>query len=88
MGKLAKHFGGGFSIEYQKRLDWFEILEWDNTYKLQKMENQVVEEMSYDGNGKPKKLPPYSTIREEVERRLEENETDYEEKLKEYGRRE
>lgn len=84
MGKLAAHFGGGFPIEYQKTLDWFEILEWEKIYDLQKMEEKVVEEMSYDDKGNPKKLPPYSTIRAEVDRRLAENEKNYEERLKEH----
>jgi hypothetical protein len=82
MGKLAAHFKGGFTIEYQKTLDWFELLEWEKVYRLQKTEEAVVYEYGHDSKGQPKKLPPYSTIREEVERRLEEHEKEIEEKIK------
>jgi hypothetical protein len=82
MGKLAAHYKGGYSIEYQMKLDWFEILEQEKNYKLQKMENQVIKERSSDSKGNPIKLPPYSTIREEVDKRLEEHEKEIEEKIK------
>lgn len=84
MGKLAAHYKGGYSIEYQMKLDWFEILEQEKNYNLQKMENHVVKEKSYDSKGKPLKLPSYKTIREEVDRRLEENEKDNEERIRNY----
>ena len=54
------------------KMKWNEILFWYGIYELQVTEEEVIQELKYDKNGKEKKLPPANTIRELVNERIEE----------------
>lgn len=82
MGLLAKYYGGGLSILDQKKMFWHEILKWHDIYVLQSTEDEVINELKYDKNGKVRSLPSPETIRELVDERIEERKQKSEEKLR------
>jgi len=53
-------------------MKWSDILFWYDIYELQVTEEEVIQELKYDKNGKEKKLPPANTIRKLVNERIEE----------------
>jgi hypothetical protein len=72
MGLLARFFNGGLSISDMKEMEWYEIEEWHKICVLQDTEEEVVQELSYDENGKKRTLPNGFEIRKKVLERIEE----------------
>ncbi len=53
-------------------MTWKEVLFWYDIYELQVTEEEVISEWGADSKGNKKTLPPYETIRKEVEKRIKE----------------
>lgn len=69
---LARFFKGGLPISYQMILKWSEIKKWYDIYILQSTEEEVINDLSYDKNGKKRTLPKPEKIREIVLERIQE----------------
>jgi len=72
IGLLARFFKGALTIPMMLTMKWNDVLFWYDIYELQVTEEEIVQELKYDKNGKEKKLPPANTIRELVNERIEE----------------
>lgn len=71
MGLLARFFEGGLSIPEMKNMTWDEIEKWHDIFVLQKTEEEVIQELSFDSKGNKQKLPNNNKIREIVLQRIE-----------------
>jgi len=72
VGLLAKYFSGGFSIPHQMTLTFKEVFFWFENYELQATEDEIIEELRYDKDGKVKDLPSTETIRKKTLKRMKE----------------
>lgn len=70
MGLLLRFFKGGLSLSEMMKMTWKDLLFWYKIFERQVTEEQVVQELKFDKNGKERSLPSPQKIREIVDDKI------------------
>jgi len=64
------------------KLTWTEVSQWHTRYIKLSTEEIIIQELSFDKDGKPKELPSQNMIQEKVNARIKEEQEKFEQEMR------